>query len=122
MKTNHTDEELRTIMRDVLLENIDKIAAAVTTKLKHKLNVGRDRSAFVFKTHRLEFVKRYPTLCKEAYPYDNDVHLSDWKRPAGKAIVALAREELGYKATTYSGDIYRNIGISYLKSIGKWKY
>jgi hypothetical protein len=116
----YNDEQLKAIMRDVLLENIDKIAAAVTTKLKHKLNVGRDRSKFVFNTHRLEFVQKYPTLCKEAYPDHSNVWMSDHKKSAGKAIVALAREELGYKLTTYSGDIYRSIGITYFKSIGKW--
>jgi translation initiation factor 2 alpha subunit (eIF-2alpha) len=105
-------------MRDVLLENIDKIAAAVASKLKTKL---KDRTTFVRNEQRLMFVKKYDTLCAMAYK-DSNISCRDSKKPVGKSIVELARQELNYKKTTYSGDIYRLIGITYLKSIGKWKY
>jgi hypothetical protein len=122
MKNNHTEEELKTIMRDVLLENIDKIASAITKKLKDVMKM--DRSQHVRNEHRLEFVNKYSTLCKEAFGDDyNNVHHRDYKKSGpGKAIVALAREELNYKLTTYSGDIYRLVGITYFKSINKWPY
>lgn len=117
-----TKEELKEIMRSILLENIDKIAAAVTKRLKATIKM--DRSQHVRDKHRLEFVKKYQTLCKEAFGDDHhNVHHRDWKKSGpGKAIIALAREELNYKPTTYSGDIYRLIGITYFKSINKWPY
>lgn len=118
--SKHTDAELKEMLREVLLENIDKIAAAVATKMRAKLV---DRSLFVRKEHRLDFVKKYKALCHEAYGENhNNLHLKDYKNGPGKAIVILAREELKYKKTTYSGDIYRMIGISYYKSINKWPY
>lgn len=119
MNRKHSDEEIKAMMREVLLENIDKIATAVTSKLKAKLV---DRSTFVRNEHRLDFVKKYATLCSEAFTKANNISLSDAKKPAGKAIVELARQELNYKKTTYSGDIYRFVGITYLKSVDKWKY
>jgi len=124
MKKNYSDEELKSIMREVLLENIDKIAATVAFKLKAKV---KDTSTFVRNAQRLEFVKRYSTLCAEAFIPSKEgamlgIYLRDAKKPAGKAIIALAREELNYKPTTYSGDIYRFVGITYLKSVGKWKF
>ncbi|KKP51585.1 MAG: hypothetical protein UR43_C0019G0028 [candidate division TM6 bacterium GW2011_GWF2_33_332] len=119
---NHTEEELKAMMKDVLLESIDKIASAVTKKLK--VAIKMDRSQHVRNEHRLEFVKKYSTLCKEAFGDDHDnVHHRDYKKSGlGKAIVALAREEPNYKLTTYSGDIYRLVGITYFKSINKWPY
>jgi len=114
-----SDEQMRIIVREVLLENLDKIASAVASKLKVKL---KDRSTFIRKEQRLEFVKRYSALCALTYTENNHVWLRDAKTPQGKAVVELARQELKYKNTTYSGDIYRKIGITYLKSVGKWKY
>lgn len=116
--TKNKKEQLKDIIRDVLTENIDKIAAAVASRLKTKL---KDRSTFVRHEQRLIFVKRYASLCAAAYP---DCHIScksATRTPIGRAIVELARQELNYKKTTYSGDIYRLIGITYLKSIGKWR-
>jgi hypothetical protein len=119
---NYTDEELKSMMREVLIENVDKIASAVAKRLR--VIVKMDRSQHVRNVHRLEFVQKYTALCKEAFGDDpHNVHHRGYKTSGpGKAIVALAREELNYKQTTYSGDIYRLVGITYFKSINKWPY
>lgn len=63
------------------------------------------------KKKKKKFVVKHQKLCKEAFKHGTD-HQS-YKSEAGMKLIELARKELEYKPTTYSGDIYYGLWCEY---------
>lgn len=58
-----------------------------------------------------KFIKKHKLLCKIAFKYGGE-H-KDYKNMYGRELIELARKELNYKDTTYSGDIYYGLWMTY---------
>jgi hypothetical protein len=61
------------------------------------------------------FVKKNLSLCHKAFK-DGNSH-GNWKSDDGRKLVKKARKLIGYKDSTYSGDIFYRIGREYFKMI-----
>ena len=56
------------------------------------------------KFDRFVFVAKYFNLCEELFSIN--ISHKGYKSKKGRKLIELARRELKYKETTYSGDIY----------------
>lgn len=66
-----------------------------------------------------EFVTKFKRICGIAFKKGDG--FKDYKSKEGRIVVELAREKLGYKDTTYAGDIYVRLAKTYKEVHGKKK-
>lgn len=66
-----------------------------------------------------QFVVKFKRICGVAFK--KGTGFKDYKSKEGRIVVELAREKLGYKDTTYAGDIYVRLAKTYNKVHGKKK-
>ncbi len=58
-----------------------------------------------------KFIEKHKRLCKQSFKFGGG-H-KDYKTKYGYQLIELARKELNYKDTTYSGDIYYGLFMTY---------
>lgn len=69
------------------------------------------------KLKKQEFILKYQSLCEKAFSHGTG-H-TDYKTTDGLHLVGLARKELNFRDSTYTGDIYYGLWTTYQDLIKK---
>jgi hypothetical protein len=105
-----TDKEIKELVSQVIMDNLDQFASSIVNKLK---TIQRLKPEVPTKESKDQFVREYMWLCEAAFKTGG--WYKKFKTPEGTVLVDVARKYFGYKPITYSGDIFSTIYKAYCR-------